>query len=561
MKAIKKGIMLMMTGAALTLTLDSCTDGFVDINSNVATIYDVDPERFLFDVQRFTRNSSWEWYYDYYLAQMRWNQYGCRVIGNTATTYTYLNPNIFLQRYNDCFMASGSYMKHMEYYVKTNVPEAEQARYSNAIEAARVSLIYQGIITSDSQGSLAYTQGWALRSGGDITEPAFDTQESLYGIWDGELKTAISKFKSNTDQVSLAGFDAAYNGDMTKWVKAANALRLRIALRYMKRDMAKAKAIATEVLATPGDLPGTFDDSFIFWLDGKFSDNGDYYSINDLIRSSNMMMDYLNKYNDPRRRMFFRINNLTPANVSAYNAANPTDLIPADFGRWMGGTASFDKLTDARETSKYKQRTLNGVDLQAVNKPQTRVFGGYYDGGSGGTWYPNVTHADFCFMAAEFVLEGVSSSKTAEQWYTEGVESSLRLWNKVGSYCKIHDYEAMTNAEITEFMNQEGIKWNPATGKEQIWAQTFIEDFKNSNEGWCLYRRTGYPNANGTILKAEVCTLNGTVQQVPRRARFSYPVEGTVNYANQVKRIDDMATDPDFGNVQNEFGRLWWDKK
>lgn len=553
-----------MTGVA-TLSFNSCSTDFEEINSNVATIYEVEPERFLYDVQSSTRSSSWEWYYDYYVAQMRWMQYGARRIGNTNTTFQYTNNNIFAQRYSNCFLTTGSYMKHMEYNVNTTIPEAERSQYSNVVEVARITLIYQGLFTSDTQGSLAYTQGWSLRSGGNITEPEFDTQEELYAIWDAELKGSINKLKTNTNQKSFADYDMAFKGDVSKWIKAANAIRLRLALRYMKRDMAKAKAIATEVLSASAELPASTDDSFIFWMDGKYSDNSDYQSVNDLIRASKGFMDYLNKYNDPRRRMFFRINNLTDENLAEWNATNPDNQIPTSLGRWVGGTASFDLLKDKTEMVKYAENTLDpenrALDMQPVNKPQTRIFSGFYDKGSGGTWFPNVTYADFCFMAAEFALEGVTSNKTSEQWYTEGVRSSLQLWNKVGEFCKIHDYAAMTEEEMNTFMAQADIKWNPTKGKEQIYTQTYVEDFKNSNESWALYKRTGFPNSTTSILTLEECKANGTVQTVPRRMRFSYPLEGTANYANEMKKLEEMAKDPNFGDMTNEYGRIWWDIK
>ena len=558
-----KSIIGLMMGMSL-VSLNSCTEDFVEINSNIQTIYELEPERLLYNVQTNTRSSSWEWYYDYYSAQLRWMQYGCHIIGNTATTFTYFNSNIFDQRYKICFLNTGSYMKHMEYYVKTNIPEEEQPQYSNVIEAARVTLIYQGIFTSDSHGSLAYTQGWSLRSGGDITEPEFDTQEKLYEIWDNELKTAIEKFKTNTNQKSLVGYDMAFNGDISKWIKTANALRLRIASRYMKRDMEKAKSIAQEVLSQTDAIPSSIDDSFIFWLDGKYTNNGDLQSINDLIRPSNSFMTYLNKYNDPRKRMFFIENELSEENLNEWNNANPDKKIPTDLGRWVGGTASFDKLTDPVEVAKYARNTLEpegrAINMQPVNLPQVRIFSGNYNGGNGGTWFPNMTYAEFCFLAAEFSLNGINNTKSAEQWYTDGVRASLEQWSKIGEYCDVVDYAAITEEEINTFMAQEGIKWDESRGLEQIYAQTYVENFKNSGETWAMYKRTGYPNATeGNIIQWEKCTVNGTEQKVPRRMRFTYPLEGTPNYANEVKRIDDMKKESNFGDPTNEFGRVWWD--
>ena len=556
MNTIKKFFLFTILGASI-LSLNSCKDDFEKINSDIKTIYDFEPERLLYNTQVFSGANGWEWYYDYYYAQQRWLQYGVRTVGNTNVAFTYFNPNVFKQRYDNSFMTTGSYMRHME-YLASQLADAD--RYKHAVEAARVTLIYQGIFTSDAHGSLAYTQGWSLRSGGDITEPEFETQETLYQIWDTELKNAINVFKTATNQVSIADYDMAYSGDISKWIKAANALRLRLALRYMKRDMNKAKAIATEVLAS-SEIPSSTDDGLIFWFSGVETNHGDFESIQDLIRASVTFMGYLKKYDDPRKRMFFRENNLTPENVAAWNAANPNDNL-SEYERWEGGTANFDNLTDTKWTKIHMSRTLNGTtDMRPINIPQTRMFSGYYDGGSGGSWMPKLTHADFCFMAAEFALEGVASSKTAEQWYTEGVRSSLELWNKAGEFCKIHNYVPMTGEEITTFLNKEGIKWNAAIGKQQIYAQTYVEHFKNVGESHALYRRTGYPNPTSPIIANEACYVNGSLQQVPRRTRFSYPLEGTTNYENQVKRIDEMKKDPDFGDITNEFGRIWWDKK
>lgn len=554
MNTIKR-CLLTLAGAS-ALLFSSCTDKFEEYNSDIRTIYEVEPERLLYNVQAYTSANGWEFYYDYYFAHMRWLQYGCRSIGNTTTTFTYGNSNIWRQRYENSFLNTGSYMRHME-YLASQLPDADA--YVHAVEAARVTLIYQSIFTSDVHGSLAYTQGWSLRSGGDIEEPEFETQETLYGIWDEELKTAVNKFKNSANQKSIVNYDMAFSGDMSKWAKTANALRLRLALRWMKRDINKAKSIAAEVLAS-SEIPSSTDDSFVIWLSGKETNHGDFEAVHDLIRSTKTLMGYLKKYNDPRKRIYFRANNLTEENVAKWNAANPNDLL-SEYDRYEGGTSNYDALSQPEWAKIHTSRSMDGINMSPLNYPQARLFSGFYDGGSGGTWLPKLTYADFCFMAAEFVLEGVSSSKTAEQWYTEGVRSSLELWNKAGAFCKIHNYEAITQDEIDTFMAQEEIKWNASIGKEQIYAQTYVEHFKNSNEAHALYRRVGYPNPTSPVVANEACYVNGELQAVPRRFVFAYPIEGTTNYTNQYNRLKKMEEDADFGNVTDAFGRVWWDKK
>lgn len=558
MNTIKKILLATAIGTTACLSFNSCTDDFVEINSDVRTIFEVEPERFLYRVQ--SAANGWEHFYDVHQAQMCWLQYGVETGGNGEFKYTYFNPNLWKQRYEEIFIKTGSYMRHMEYLVSSSdASDADKARYQPAIEVARINLIYIAMLTSDVYGSLAYTEGWSLRSGGENAEPAFDTQESLFALWDTELKNAINVIKSASNPVSIANYDMSFKGDWNKWVKAANALRLRLALRYMKRDMAKAKSIATEVLGS-SDIPSSTDDSFVVWLSGMETNHDDYSEIHNNVRPSVNFMSYLKKYNDPRKRMFFRINNLNEENVAQWNAANADDNL-SEYSRWEGTHPSYDTKTLAEWVKINKSRTMGGTNMTPLNIPQARIFRGTYDGGSGGTWFPRVTYADFCYMAAEFVLDGIPSSKTAEQWYTEGVRSSLELWSKAGQYCDIVDYQAITEAEINEFMAQDDIKWNPEIGREQIYAQAYVEHFKNNHESHAQYKRVGYPNENSPVITMIVPYTNNVRQEIPRRYVFNYPLEGTMNYANQVKRLQDMSADPEFGAIDDTFGRVWWDKK
>lgn len=536
----------------------SCDNDFVDINTDSGTVLEVDPVSMLYQAESKynTYQSMWD---DSYACKLRWMQYCTGIWGYGTTNFTFFNSRIgqtLYSEYNDV----GAYTKHIEYLV-SQMPAGEAANYEQLIQVGRIILICKGIATTDMHGSLVYSEGWGMRSGQEeLKEPRFQTQEELFGLWDKELKEAIAGIQSAKDGVSLKGYDVCFNGDMTKWVKAANAVRLRIALRLYKRKPAEAKAIASEVLA--GTIPASIDDSFIMYFDKLFTSGGDWHSVIDMDRASWPFMSYLKKYDDPRKRLFFQINNLTPENVAKYNAeqTDANKLIPSEFTRWEGGTVSNDyKAVDQR----YIARSIkaDGTDMRAANKPQTRLWKGMQDNGSGGSWFPLITYADFCFMASEFALDGVPSGKTAQEWYEEGVRSSLRQWSKIGDFCKINDFEAVTEDEIERFIAQDGIRWNPAMAKEQIYCQSFVEHFKNNNETWALWRRTGFPNQQSTIITWDPVLINNIQQDVPRRTRFSFPALGSPNHDNAVERIETMAKDPEFGLMTDEFGRLWWDKK
>lgn len=37
------------------------------------------------------------------------------------------------------------------------------------------------------------------------------------------------------------------------------------------------------------------------------------------------------------------------------------------------------------------------------------------------------------------------------------------------------------------------------------------------------------------------------------------PADGSPNYANQVKRLEDMQKESNFGRLDSEHGRVWWE--
>ena len=556
MKKLKYYLFSLLAAGALS----SCDTDFEDINKNPDTVYEVNPVEFLYKVE-FHMYTSGEAWADSYALKLRWMQYCAGIWGYSTTNFTACAG--FGNELYKNYTQAGSYASHIPYYVEKNMPEEKEA-YTSLAEVARILLITKGIQASDTYGSLVYSDGWGYRNGSEISEPAFQTQAELYDVWNKELKEAVNKLTTATNQASFTNYDVAYQGDVKKWAKAANALRLRIALRLLKRNPEKAKAIAKEVLNS-GNIFSSIDDSFILYFDNHWTTLGDWHSVIDMDRASVPFMNYLTKYNDPRKRIFFQINNLTPENIAAFNAsedATEEKKLPTDLTRWEGGHVSYDSwATDVNRISRYLQVGKSSIDMRPMNRPQTRLWKGAQDNGSAGGWVPLVTYADFCFMASEFTLDGVSNTKSAKEWYEDGIKASLQQWSKIGKYCQINDYEAITDEEIAEFMSQEDIAWNPNKAKEQIYSQTWVEDFKNNNESWALYKRTNYPNTESSIIKWEPILVKGELQKVPRRYKFRTPVEGSPNYVNQQKRLDDMAKDPDFGLFSDEYGRVWWDKK
>lgn len=556
---------------AISLTTVGCTDDFENLNRDPSAVIDVQPEELFYMAETNVLSAAHCWN-SIYAAKFRWMQYGSGIWGYSLTNYDYFQNSIGNSIYYE-YNQMGSYVTNIEYVAsKTDTPE----NYSDLIQAGRILLIAKGIQTSDMFGSLAYSQAWLAKKGlidDESMSPEFETQEELSDIWDKQLKECISTLKANlnsSSQKSLKGYDRSYNGDMKKWIKAANGIRLRLASRLWKRQPEIAKSIATEVLSPSNSefVFNTTDDSFILWFDNLYTNihEGDWHSIRDMEIASYAFMDYLNKNEDPRRKIFFKKNNLTPENVEEFNKAqtDTSRLIPANYTRWEGSTISYDKWNDDRPRARYYlTKDKEQIDMRPANTPQSRLWKGNDDTGNGGNWAPVMTYADFCFLSAEWVLrEGIPSSKSAQEWYEDGVKASLAQWSEVGKYCDVIDYEEITQEEIDAFMQKEDVKWNQSIGLEQIYAQTYVEHYKNVDEMYAFWKRTNYPNWEGSkIIQFEEPVIQGVKRIIPRRVKFVYPNPGVHNAENLIKRIDVMKEDPQFGDESNEYGRLWWDVK
>ena len=82
----------------------------------------------------------------------------------------------------------------------------------------------------------------------------YDSEETLYNTWFAELDEIVSVFSANLDYAGLSKFDEVYGGDVGMWIKYANSLRLRLAMRIVKVDPALAQAQAEKAMNDPGRI-------------------------------------------------------------------------------------------------------------------------------------------------------------------------------------------------------------------------------------------------------------------------------------------------------------------
>ncbi len=529
-------------------------DAFVEANTDPNILYGIKPEEQFLNAAIRAHNSDFEAYYDYYRRIMPWMQMNA---GNTGNAKNFLTEaGNFNQRYGVFFPQLGSILTDVQKIID-KLPEAEKAQYTQVYALVDILKIYYAFYVSDINGSIPYTEAFQARYGGTTT-PKYESQQELFGLWDARLKEVIATLKASpgVPQKSLGVNDPYFKGDVSKWAKAASALRVRMAMRQLKRNETAAKAIITDALSDPAVQMSSNEDSWVFKSEANFTAGGNFLITE--FRAPKPTVDFMWENSDPRLRNFYTKNNYTQANLNAAIAAGVFPAgTPFNPRQYVGAHISPDSTAGKYRTWFQTKRVSESLSLDTVSYLQPRIWQAATNAGTGINTMPLINYADYAFMRAELGARNITNDN-AETWYNTGVEASLRFFDQVAKEAAVTEYTAITATEITNYLNAADVKFNPATAIQQIAVQSYLNFYKQPNEAWALYKRTGYPD-HTTALALERIMIDGTIQDIPRRAAISVPLPTDQNYETKKAALDQMMQDPGFGQPTDIFGRVWWD--
>lgn len=340
---------------------------------------------------------------------------------------------------------------------------------ANQKAVARILKAYYFWNITDRWGDIPYSE--ALQGTDDFT-PAYDTQKAIYDSLFVELKSAA-------DQIDLSGSldnDIMYGGDMEKWRKLSNTIRLLMAVRLSEVDAEKATQEAQDALED--GIMTSNDDNFVF--QHLSSESNESYWYNQVVRQSREwwalsegLVSLMKPVDDPRLDVYG-----DPAKSSG-------EFIGLTFG------TSDESQISAQDYS------LLGADIHEQDAPVYLV-----------------TYAGALFAKAEAAQRGWINANV-ESVYNQAVKSSIQQWTEGAS-------------DGSDFINQPEVAYQPANGLEQIVTQRYVHLFMYGYQGWALYRRTGYPD----IMESP------QGRKVPLRQAYTpdEKLNNTENYEEAVKR-------------------------
>jgi len=238
----------------------------------------------------------------------------------TPSIWNYqIAQNLFADQYAQYFACTATYFPSDRLTIRMDwvgaafnpiytdvVPQLQsifEAADPNSAEYALANVVWVLVFhrVTDYWGPIPYFQAGVPGN----TVP-YDPQDKIYDDFFKRLTAAVDILKAHTADKPYGDFDLMYAGDVNKWIKFANTLRLRLALRISKVDPARAKTEAEAAVAsgTLTDSPG--DDALVKRsLTGDDNNGLSIMSDWNEFRMSATMESVLKGYSDPRMPVYF----------------------------------------------------------------------------------------------------------------------------------------------------------------------------------------------------------------------------------------------------------------
>ena len=486
-----KSLALGLCTACLALTVGCSESDYADINTDPSKVTKGDP------IFLFTQAQVEYQPFDYLL----WFYDG-------AYTSKFVQAYTPAASFNDLFnkMAElggvGSQSIKVKLYeneinsVLAKMPADKAAQYTHLSAMANALSVYMALFDTDLFGSRPYSEAARARLEGTLT-PKYDSQPQLFDQWLKELDADLEKLKVTTTQIAVGNSDLAYNGDAAKWVKFINGIKLKIAVRLLHQDKARAIKIAEEVGAADANVMKDITDDYVYNKgtggDGGNNTYGTDNSVNLGVSSKNVI-DFMRRNKDPRMLVMFTKNDFNSEVIQAFFDAQargdnscaipkyildqvnyttdakghkhfvswkgdgepwvryhglPIGIKLSDDAQYTGDNNYFVatrwKVTDGDKSKTYSplsyfnEELVRGrVDYTFPTAPKGKVVQDVEDNP---LYEMTLSAAEMNLYLAEFKLLGANLPRAAADYFKTGVETSAQAYNRMATLNKIPYYD------------------------------------------------------------------------------------------------------------------------
>ncbi len=401
----------------------------------------------------------------------------------------------------------------------------------------KVWLLHQ---VTDLWGPIPYTKAGS----GEETVP-YESQKDIYYLMFEDLKEAVDilddVLQENSSANAFGKGDLIFEGSCSKWLKFANTMRLRLAIRISNIEPEKAKQEAEA--AVTGPLMETNDDDAMLAVETLNRGNGipRVVSWYQTIMSASME-SVLKGYQDPRMQEYF-----SPVE---YNEAFDVEGYPEELKGNVGGYHGMaNGFLNSSEINYFRSYSNFGPRFQPDFQYVTPI---------------NILHsAETHFLKAEGAWRGWNMGGNAQSFYEKGIEVSLKQWIPSISSTAIHEYINGTTTPVAPEnygyndppMTDIPVKFSSDSEKqyEQIMTQKWLALFPISFEAFAEYRRTRLPKIYAKKHSA-LAEIDPTKGQIVTRLLYNDDEKSA-----QPEEVDKAIKLLYNGNEDAYNIPLWWD--
>ncbi len=513
---MKKKILNIVLAAAVTPFLCCCTDNFEEYNTNPYEPHSLNPPM-LFATMITTGIN----------VQQNDNQMIDQMVAGPFSGYLTManswggsNFNTFNQTESwNQIPFNTPFEKFYSNYFKLETATGGKGHYWAMAKLLRVNTMLR---VTDCYGPIPYSQ---VANG--KTAVAYDSQEDVYKHMFEDLDYVIQMLGEFVDEVGglkpLEGYDPVYNGDYNKWMRFANSLKLRLAVRISNVSPELARTKAEEAVKSTRGLIDTNDNNAYVGVGAEPNPLWLVASIWGEIRINATIASYMKGYSDPRSAVYFTTSKL-------------------------GGDSPYMGMRSGLEG--VKPATYSGYSMPNYEQKDDMLM---------------FCAAETAFLRAEGALRGWDMGGSARDFYEQGVKLSFDQRKVSGA----DEYLANAVAVPEPFVDPVNpakcnytpktkitIAWNEGASTEEklerIITQKWIANFPLGFEGWADYRRTGYPEVFPSVSNLS----NGVIDTNRQLRRLPFPLSEKQGNSANVSAAVSMLGGPDTGATD-----LWWAKK
>ena len=322
-------------------------------------------------------------------------------------------------------------------------------------------------VVTDMFGDIPFSE--ALQGRANIT-PAYDRQENIYPALIAMIDEGLTALSAGTETISG---DIVYGGDVAKWKKYGNSLKLRL-LNHLSRRQPNA---AANFLATnPSLMDTSVDDAKVIF--GSVASNANPIYQFDVLSGrkdqavASTIVDKMKALSDPRVSVYFE-----PVTRNSLGLK----------GQYLGNAPG----NDAEDSQKNRYSRV-GSAYASIKAPVVLM-----------------SAAEVNFIKAE-VYHRASNAASAQTAYEAAITQ---------------DFAALgLSSSSAAYLANANVAYNGTL--QRIMEQKWITMFQASYESWVDWRRTGFPALTPAA-------NNATSNVIPRN--LPYPdVEINSNRANLV---------------------------